>query len=78
MENLMTTVMLEMTQILSDTHSEIKTFKGKLPYGLRKATPKEQRQTFENLTVADLSNLIQTQGRDKTSEYLGRFMPKGE
>jgi len=73
MDNLMTTTMNKLTEMLTRTDDKLKSF-GTMPYGERKATPEEKRQAFQNLTTQDVIRMLQEHGRAETNKYLGQFM----
>jgi len=72
-----TNSMEKLTQMLRNTDTKLKEM-GKTPYGARKATEKEQRDMFENLTESKLIDLIERYGEDKVNTWLNKFMPKEE
>ena len=72
--NLMTSAMNRMTDMLIRTDEKLAEY-GVTPYAIRKATVKEQREQFKNLTPGELRNLIETYGVDEVNNWLGRFMP---
>jgi len=48
--------------------------KGKMPYGMVKATLKEQREAFLKHTPEDIRNLINQHGFDAVNEYIKKMM----
>ena len=48
------------------------------PYGLRKLTPKEQRDRFENLTSEELMAMIEQHGEDEVNAWLQKFWKEEE
>jgi len=73
MENIMTKTMEKITEMLVGTDGRLKEF-GAMPYGEKKATPKEQRERFENLKTGELAHLIKLHGRESVNEWLGKQM----
>lgn len=76
-KNIMTVTMEKITGMLSGMDDKLKSW-GVEPYGIRKATEKEERERFENLTIGDLAEMIQKEGREATNKWLGKFMSKEE
>jgi len=48
--------------------------KGKMPYGMVKATPKEQREEFLKKTPEDIQRLVQEHGFEAVNEYIKKMM----
>ena len=48
--------------------------KGKMPYGMVKATEKEQREEFLKKTPEDIQRLIQEHGFEAVNEYIQKMM----
>ena len=74
MQNVMTTIQNNVTETLIKVNERLKYYAGDMPYGMKKATPKEQRDMFENLDAKGLSDLINQYGADEVNEMLGKFM----
>lgn len=70
--NLATNSMEKLTKMLINTDSKLKDM-GKTPYGQRKATAKEERERFDNLTFEGLMSLIEQYGVDEVNTWLGKF-----
>lgn len=70
--NLMTDSMEKLTRILRKTDSKLKEY-GREPYGVRKATPSEQREMYENLTVPQFYELVDKHGLEAVNKWLRRF-----
>lgn len=70
----MTGVLNKITKIYKGVDVKLKEYGGDMPYGMRKMTPKEQREQYENLTPGELHNLIQTYGRDEVNMWLKKMM----
>ena len=70
--NLMTSSMEKMTKMLRDTDAKLKTM-GDMPYRQRKATPKEQMEMYQNLTEADLYQMVEKHGTDAVNKWLYRM-----
>ena len=71
--SVMTEALLRASQMLQNTDNKLKEM-GKMPYGMVRATPKEQKQAFENLTPEQLQGLIMKHGYDEVNDYLKHFM----
>ena len=71
--SVMTEALLRASQMLQNTDNKLKEM-GNMPYGMVKATPKEQREMFENLTPEQLQELVMKHGYDAVNDYLKRFM----
>jgi len=67
--NIATSTMEKTTQMLRSMDKKLKAM-GQIPYGVRKATLKEQRQMYANLTEGQLYELIQKHGKGKVNEWL--------
>lgn len=74
--NLMTRTMDNIHKILGATDKRLQEF-GVMPYGMKKATPKEQREQYDNLSIEGLANLIQQHGRAEVDNWLGKYMKEG-
>ena len=73
--NLATNSMERLTKMLGKTDARLKEF-GIEPYGMRKTTPKEQRQMYESLTEEQLFDLYDREGYDAVNKFLSRYEPK--
>jgi len=70
-ENIMTQVQEKMYKMYSRMDKIIANdYIGDMPYGMKKATAKEQRERFENLTPRELPALIKKHGFEEVNEYL--------
>jgi hypothetical protein len=74
--NIMTEAMERLTKMLEATDERLKQY-GVEPYGMREATPSEERARFENLTTHELARLVREQGKDKVNKWLGKHMKEG-
>lgn len=74
--NTLSRVMEHTYKMLSNVDAQFKKM-GKEPYGVRKATPAEQRRMYENLTPEELWKLINTEGLDETNKFLAKFEEQG-
>lgn len=72
--NIMTDVLQEIVKIQGDARNILEGFKGDMGYGLVKATEKERRERYRNLTVSGLLKLINKEGVDAVNEGLGRYL----
>lgn len=75
--NLTTLAMEKLTKMLLVTDAKLKEM-GKEPYGQRKATAKEQREKYENLTEGQLYEMIEKHGLDDTNDWLYRMEQGGK
>ena len=75
--NIMTNSMQRLTKMLLQTDARLKEF-GKEPYGVRKATPKEQREMYENLTEPQFFQMVDTYGIEAVNKWLKRFEQGGD
>lgn len=75
--NIMTDVLQEIVKIQGDVHKVLEGFKGDMGYGKVKATEKDQREMFRNLTPQKLGELIREHGPDQVNEWLGKYMEEG-
>lgn len=75
--NSATLMMEKMTKMLRDTDQKLKAM-GETSYGTRKATPKEQRQMYENLTEGQLYEMIEEHGIDDTNNWLYKMEQGGK
>lgn len=75
--NILTNSMERLTKMLTLTDAKLKEM-GKEPYGIRKLTPREQKEKFDNLTPGELWKMIDEQGPDEVNKWLSRFMPQEE
>ena len=74
-ENIMTQVQEEMYDMYSRMDKIIvKEYVGDMPYGMKKATAKEKRERFENLTPQELPELIKKYGFEEVNKRLGEYM----
>jgi len=73
--NIATNSMEKLTGMLRNTDAKLKEM-GKIPYGVKKATKREQRDMFENLTESKLIDLVERYGEEKVNAWLNKFMPK--
>jgi len=73
-KNLMTVVQNKMTDIYKRVDAKLKDYGGDMPYGVRKMTPTEQRQRYENLTPEGLMDLRNQYGEESVNKWLGKFM----
>ncbi len=74
--NLMTDSMERLTNMLKLTDSKLKGY-GAEPYGQRKATPKEQREMYENLTEEQYWELIDEHGEKAVNDWMNRMQRGG-
>jgi len=73
-ENIMTIVMGRMTDMYKAMDKQIvKNYDGDMPYAMKKATEKEKRERFENLTPQELPELIKEYGWDEVNEWVGKY-----
>ena len=72
----MTETMERVTEMLRQTDAKLKKL-GVVPYGVRKATPKEEKARFENLDVHGLTEMLGKEGKEKTNKWLGKYMSRG-
>ncbi len=70
--NIATNTMERLTKMLLNTDSHLKKM-GSEPYGKRRATPKEEREMYDNLTSDKLMQMIDEKGVDNVNEWLSRF-----
>ena len=75
--NILTNSMNRLTKMLTLTDDKLKEM-GKEPYGTRKATPKEQRQMYENLTEGQLYGMVEKHGQDAVNKWLYRMEQGGK
>jgi len=75
--NVMTNTMEKTTEMLRATDKKLKAW-GETPYGTRKATPKEQRQMYENLTEGQLYEMVEKHGQDAVNKWLYRMEQGGK
>ena len=75
--NILTNSMERLTKMLTLTDAKLKEM-GKEPYGVRKLTPREQKEKFDNLTPGELWKMIDEQGPDEVNAWLSKFMPQEE
>jgi len=75
MENIMTMVQNEMYDMYRRMDKKIvDDYVGDMPYGMKKATEKEKRERFENLTPRELPELIKKYGFDEVNKRLGEYL----
>lgn len=74
--NILTNAMNKMTKMLLDSDSKLKEY-GKEPYGIKKLTPKEQRDEYDNLTPDKLKAMIQEHGVEEVNKWMSRFEKEG-
>ena len=67
--NIATNVMEKMTRMLRNTDTKLKAM-GETPYRTRQATPKEQKEMYENLTEAGLYEMIEKEGIEAVNKWL--------
>jgi len=73
--NIMTQVQEKMFDMYKRADAKIvKDYTGDMPYGMKKATAKEKRERFENLTPAELPELIKKYGFDEVNKRLGEYL----
>jgi len=70
--NIATLSMEKMTQLLKAIDGKYKQYASE-PYGVRKMTPKEQLEMYENLSEAQLYELIEKHGVDEVNRWLYRM-----
>lgn len=75
--NVATMAMQKMTDLLKATDQKFKEFATE-PYGVRKATLKEQREMYENLTEGQLYELIEKHGVDEVNNWLYKMEQGGK
>lgn len=75
-KNVMTEAMEKMTKMLIGADEKLVKY-GAVPYGQRKATQKEQRQMFDNLTPDQLFQMREQYGEGAVNKFLGKFMKGG-
>lgn len=74
--NVATDAMQKMTKMFRAIDKKYKEFATE-PYRQRQMTPKEQREFYENLTEAQLYELIQKHGIESVSQWLYRMEQGG-
>jgi hypothetical protein len=70
--NIATETMNKMTNMLRNSDAKLKNM-GREPYGTRKATAQEQMELYQNLTEAQLYEMIQKHGIDTVNKWLYRM-----
>lgn len=73
--NPLTNSMERLTRMLLNTDNKLKKM-GEMGYGLRKATPAEQKQMYENLTPEKLFQLIDKHGLAKVNTWMAKHEEK--
>lgn len=73
--NIATNTMERLTKMLLNTDSHLKKMATE-PYGKRKATAREEREMYENLTPEGLWQMIDEKGADEVNAWLSRFEEK--
>lgn len=74
-ENPATKIMQKMARMMIAVDQKLATM-GEMPYGMRKATPAEQKQFVNRLNENSLLTLIEEHGVDDVNKLLRRTMPK--
>jgi len=75
--NIATLSMEKMTQLLKAIDDKYQQYASE-PYGVRKMTPKEQLEMYENLSEAQLYELIEKHGVDEVNKWLYRMEKRRE
>lgn len=70
----MTGVQNKMVKMYKGIDAKLKEYGGDMPYGMRRATRREQKEQYENLTPGELYNMIQAQGEDEVNKWLKHMM----
>jgi len=70
--NIATLSMEKMTQLLKAIDDKYQQYASE-PYGVRKATPKEQLEMYKNLSEAQLYELLEKYGVDEVNKWLYRM-----
>ena len=70
--NIATLVMEKQAEILKATSQKYKEYATE-PYGVKKSTPKEQMDMYNNLTEGDLYGMIEKYGMEDVNKWLYRM-----
>ena len=74
----MTGVQNKMAKMYKGIDAKLKEYGGDMPYGMRRATPKEQREQYETLTPEKLMELTQMYGEAEVNNWLRKNMQEGQ
>lgn len=76
MANRMTQVQEIILERFTAMDNQLKQY-GAEKYGMVKATEKQQRDRYRNLTPQELARMIDEQGPDEVNKWLGKYMEEG-